>query len=116
MSYSFDQVINGITKYIDREIYSGMNDLQEIVARIAIGRVIENRENIKNALINNGVIRTFGIIDQDGMVDIENLSKELQREIERKGKLTISVPMFGKLTFTPEDVDVIKQYITGVRS
>lgn len=115
MKYKYENVIDGIIRYIDREIYSGMNDFQEIVARIAIGRVIDNRESIKSALMNNGIIRTFGIIDSDGFVDIDRLSEELKREIERKGKLTISVPMFGKLTFNPNDVDILRQYISGER-
>jgi hypothetical protein len=115
MKYSFDKVIDGITRYIDSEIYPGMNDIQEMIARIAMGRAIENQDNIKKSLVGNGIIRTFGIIDSDGMVDIDGLSKELKREIERKGKLTVSIPMFGKLTFNPTDVDILRQYISGER-
>lgn len=115
MRYRFDKVIEGISRYLDGEIYSNMNDLQEIVARIAVGRVIENQDHIKSTLMNNGIIRTFGVIDTDGLVDIDSLTKELKREIERKGKLTISIPMFGKMTFNSNDVDVLRQYITGER-
>lgn len=113
MTYTFEKVIDGISKYIDREIYAGMNDLQELVARIFVGRVIDNEEGVKKALIDNGFIRTFAIMDKDGMVDVETLAKDVKREIERKGKLVVSIPMFGKMTFTPEDVDVILNYIKG---
>lgn len=113
MTYTFEKVIDGISKYIDREIYAGMNDFQELVARIFVGRVIDNEEGVKKALIDNGFIRTFAIMDKDGMVDIDTLAKDVKREIERKGKLVVSIPMFGKMTFTPEDVDVILNYIKG---
>ena len=112
MTYKFEKVIDGIARYINAEIYTGMNDLQEMLARIAVGRVINNEKAIKESLMNNGIIRTFGLIDNDGMVDVEGLRGELKREIERKGKISISIPMFGKLTFTPDDVDVLCRYIT----
>ena len=113
MLYKFEKVMEGISNYINAEVYSGMNDLQEIAARIVIGRLIGNEETIKKALVNNGVIRTFGIIDGEGMVDIESLAKDLKREIERKGKLVVNIPMFGKLTFVPDDVDTLYKYIIG---
>ncbi len=112
MLYKFEKVVDGIAKYIDSEIYSGMNDVQELMARIVIGRLIDNENTIKSSLVNNGIIRTFGFVDSEGMVDVDGLRSDLKKEIERKGKLTISIPMFGKLTFVPEDVDVLYRYIT----
>jgi hypothetical protein len=115
MQYHFNTVIEGLSKYINNEIISGMNDLQEIVARIAIGRLLENHEKIKETLSSNGVLRATGIIDSEGFVDVDYLCEEIKREIERKGKLVISIPMFGKITFNPSDVETIKHYATGAR-
>lgn len=112
MKYEFEKVIEGISKYIDKEIYSKMNDLQEFAARVLIGRFFSNEENVKQSLINNGFIRTFGIIDNNGMIDVNMLFDDIKREIARKGKITITLPMFGVFTFTPEDVDEIHHYIT----
>ena len=103
----FEKVLDGIAKYIDKEVYAGMNDWQEVLARVAVGRVFENRERLKTSLINNGVIRTFAIIDNDGNVDIEKLAEELKREIAKKEKITIAIPVFGKLIFKASDVDVL---------
>lgn len=111
MTYRFEKVIDGLSKYIDREIYGGMTDMQELVARVFVGRIINNTEGVKKALIDNGYLRTFGIIGEDGSVDIDTLAKDVKREIERKEKLVVSIPMFGRLTFTPNDVDVIVNYI-----
>lgn len=113
MKYEFEHVINGVSRYIDNEIYSGMNDYQEFLARLFIGRIIGNEHKVKESLINNGFIRTFGIIDSDGMVDIDSLAQDLKREIGRKEKITFSIPMFGKMTFHPADVDVLYRTITG---
>ena len=113
MKYEFEKVINGLSKYINNNnLYSNMNDWQEMVARLAVGRVLTNQGKIKETLINNPFIRTFDIIDESGMVDVDALAADIKREVMRKEKFTISIPVIGKLTFSPSDVDVLKQTIT----
>ena len=113
MMYEFNRVIDGISRYIDTEIYSKMNELQEFAARVLIGRFISNEDTVKDSLVNNGFIRTFGIIDADGMIDVITLAKDIKREIARKGKISFEIPMFGTMSFVPEDVDSLFRYITG---
>lgn len=113
MKYEFEKVIDGISKYIDKEIYSGMNDWQEFAARIMVGRIINNQENVKEMLMHNGFLRTFDIIDTEGLVDVESIAKDIKRELAKKEKITFAVPMFGKMTFLPADVDTLYRTITG---
>lgn len=113
MKYEFEKVIEGLAQYLNDELYVGMNDVQEFAARVLIGRVINNQDVIKDSLVNNGFIRTFGVIDADGMVDVEGLARDIKREIERKEKISFDIPMFGKMTFRPSDVDVLYRTITG---
>lgn len=113
MKYEFETVMDGVSNYINQELFSQMSDIQEFLARLVVGRFIGNEESIKDALINNGFVRTFGIIDRDGMVDVDSLAKDLKREIGRKEKITFELPVFGKMTFHPEDVDVLYKSITG---
>ncbi|MCM1023748.1 MAG: hypothetical protein NC395_06780 [Prevotella sp.] len=112
MKVKFEAVLDGTAKFINKEIYPGMNDWQEILARITVGRIFENREAVKSAIVNNGIIRTFGIVDGNGDVDIERLMSDLKTEIQRKEKLEIKVPLFGKLTFYPSDADELYNMIT----
>lgn len=107
----FEKVIDGINRYIDSEIYSNLNDLQELLARIVVGRINSNAENIKAVLMSNGFAKTLCIIDSDGMVDIGRLMQDIRREIERKGSIEFDVPMIGRLKFTPADVDVLHDMI-----
>lgn len=111
--YEFERVIDGLVQYINDELYSGMNDIQEFAARVLVGRVINNQEHIKETLVNNGFIRTFGVIDSDGMVDVVGITNDIKREIGRKEKITFDIPMFGKMTFRPSDVDALYRTITG---
>ena len=107
----FEKVLDGVAKFMDKEIYPGMNDWQEVLVRIAEGRIFENRELVKNALVNNGIVRTFGVIDEDGYVDIEGLTADLKKEIQKKTKITVEIPMFGSMTFHPGDIDKLRNFI-----
>ena len=113
MKVKFENIIEGINRYLDKEIYINLNDLQELTARFVLGRINQNTEMIKKAFMDNGFIKTFDLIDSDGMVDIDLIMREIKKEIEQKGKLQVEVPLIGKLTFIPADVDVLKNYITG---
>lgn len=108
---TFEKVLNGITRYLNAEIYSGMNDWQEMFARIAVSRILGNAETIKTTLINNPFIQTFAIMDANGNVDVDGLMSDIRRHIEQKGKLTVALPMFGNFTFTTEDVNKLHQAI-----
>ena len=98
-------------KYLDREIFSAMNDWQEVLARIAVGRIAGNTEQLKNSLTENVFVKTFAIIDSNGNVDVTGLMEDLRRQIRAKGKLDITIPMFGKFSFTEADVDKLHGFI-----
>ena len=112
MTVPFNRVLDGAAKYIDEFVLPGMNDWQEVTARIAIGRVFKNRETLQTYIINNGYIRSFALVDDAGNVDIDQLAEDLKREITRKGKLEVDLKIFGKMRFTADDVDRLHQYIT----
>lgn len=109
----FDRVINGIHVYLNNEIYPNMNDWQEILARLAISRIMGDTNKLKGILKDNAFVSTFAIIDSDDNVDIDGIMADLRRMIEEKGKLTINIPMFGDFTFMPEDVDKLHRTIQG---
>ena len=107
----FERVINGLLKYLDKELYNEMTDLQEILARIAVGRMIGDTNALKESLMNNAFVKTFAIIDSNGNVDVDGLIKDLKEQIERKGKISISIPLLGKFSFIAEDVDELHRII-----
>ena len=109
----FERVLNGIMKYLNNEIYSGMNDWQEFFARVAVSRLVGNSKNLKEMLLNNGYIKTFAIMDENGIVDVEGLMRDIKTQINQKGKLTFSLPMFGKFSFTAEDAQKLHNSIIG---
>lgn len=110
----FEKVLNGIVAYLNKEIFPNMNDWQEILARVAVSRVLGDGQKLKEYLTTNTYIKTFGIIDDSGTVDVDGLLGEFKKQLELKGKLTVALPMFGTFTFTPEDVDKLHRTMLEV--
>lgn len=108
---NFDDVMQGIIRYLDAEILKNMNDWQEMAARIAVGRILGNRDTLKAALVNNPFLQTFGMISPDGKVDVDGLARDIKQQIAAKGKMDVSFPIFGRFTFYETDVDQLVNYI-----
>ena len=109
----FEKVINGIVKYIDRNICPNMNDLQEIGYRAMCSRVLDNTDQYQEMLSKNAFVKTFAVIDESGDVDVDGLIKAIRDPIAKKGKVKIKVPFYGSFTFTPEDIDELHRTIKG---
>ena len=51
MKYEFSKVLGGLSRWIGDNLYHRMNDVQEVVARVVIGRVLTHEDGIKSALM-----------------------------------------------------------------
>ena len=107
---NLDKVIHGIYKYMNREIYSKMNAWQTVLARFAVARMTGDPEKLK-ALMANPFVKTLAIFDKDGDVDIDSVMSDIKQLIAEQGKISVSIPLFGDFTFTPEDVDKLHRDI-----
>ena len=110
----FENVLNAVVRYIDRNMYKNMNSWQTFAARLAVSRMIQQSEGLKTTLMSNAFIRTFDIFNSDGTVKVESLLADIKQQIQRPGKLEFELPMFGKFTFTPDDVDELHRVIMEV--
>lgn len=121
----FNYVINGIKRYIEKEIYPRMESMQRVAARFAVARMSSNPDTLLKVMQDSGIIKSLNIVDDEGYVDIDGIREDLRREIQAEEKLIIDGAMFGKLgdfvlgkiTLTPRDVDTIYGCIMeGVRN
>ena len=110
----FDKVMNGIIKFLDKEILPDMNMWQDFTARIAIARIINNSNKIKSVILDNPFLKTFAIADEKGNIDVDGLINDIKTAMRDKGKLEFNIPMFGKFSFTESDADTLHSYIVGV--
>lgn len=109
----FNQVINGIAKYLNKQIFPNMNSWQETLARVFVSRFMNNQAKVKQMLEENPFIRTFAIFDENGEVDVEGIMADVKTAIREKGCIEFELPLFGYFKFTENDVDVLHNYIKG---
>lgn len=96
-----NKVLDGLERYIDNEIYAGMNENQQTIYILAVGAL---KENAMDVLGSNAILRSMLSISRDGDVDLDRLHKLLQVAVRKRDKLTLNIPMFGKLTFNEADI------------
>ena len=111
MKIEFSKILDGIARYIDKEIYPGMNDWQELVVRVAVGRILTGKEALQANILNNPIIRSFVLIDDSGMVEIDTLLADVKRELAKKGSVQVAIPLLGNLKFVEGDIDRLRSYI-----
>lgn len=111
MKIKFEHVVDGINRYINKEIYCNLNSTQEFLARLVVGRISQNANIIKKDLMHNGFFKTLGVVDSEGLVDIEDIMQIVKQEIERQESLQVDVPLIGVFTFKPDDVDKLYEEI-----
>jgi hypothetical protein len=107
----YERVVKGIGRYIETEIYPGLSDWQEILARIAVSRAMNSQEQLKEILTKNAFAKMFAIIDEEGDIDVDGLMEDLKEQINAKGKIEIHIPMFGKFCFNASDVHKLHRMI-----
>lgn len=110
----FNTVLNGVVRFVDKEIIVSMNPWQEVIARVGMARIINNSDAVKSMLTKNAFARTFAISDEQGNIDVEGLVCDLKKVMSDKGGLEIDVPMFGTFKFVEKDVDKLYSYIRGI--
>ena len=111
----FEKVVEGVARYIDGELYSALNDWQEVILRMAVGRILGNKETLKQKIEENPLLMSFVMLDDEGEMDTEVFLTDLKRAISQKGVLKISVPLFGNMKFNEADVDCLRKYIMNER-
>ena len=109
----FNNVLNGVIKFVEREVIGGMNPWQEIIARVAMARVTNNANRIKAMLVDNAFSRALAVSDENGNIDVDGLVCDLKKAISAKGSFEIEVPLFGRFKFIESDVDKLNSYIRG---
>lgn len=107
---AYNQVVNGISKYIDQEIVNKLQGLPRWGLGAVSGIALSKGANIFNSLKANPIIKMLEVIDENGMIDIDTIYTELRKQAD-KGSATFDAPMIGTITLTKDDVDKLYHLI-----
>ena len=108
---TYNQVVNGMSRYIDQEIVNKMQGLSRWGVGALSGIVLSSKgANIFNTLKANPIIKMLDVIDENDMIDIDTIYTEIRKQAE-KSPATFNAPMIGTITLTKDDVDKLYRLI-----
>ena len=107
---TYNQVVNGMAKYIDQEIINKIQGWQRWALGAGAGIMMNKGTNMFNAFKAHPVVKMLEVIDDNDMIDIDTIYAELRKQAE-KGSATFDAPMIGTITLTKDDVDKLYHLI-----
>lgn len=111
MKLNSEQVVQGLINYADNEIMNKLPSTGKWIMGTAIGLAAGKAHETIDALSENTIVKMLGVIDEDGLIDVDALIGAMKSSADRYGNLSVDVPMIGKLTFSSSDVDNLKIYM-----
>lgn len=105
-----ESIAKGLANYIDAEILPKMGGWQRWVIGSFTGIALKRADTIVKELASHPVAKVMGIINSEGLVDLELIYQELARQAG-KGPAVFEIPMMGELRLTSEDVDYLYRAI-----
>lgn len=108
----YNQVVNGVTKYIDNEIIPKVEGLSKIAVGIVLASAVKRGDVIVEKIKAIPVVKMIGIVDDENRVDIETIYEELKKQVSKE-PISMVLPGVGRVTFTRDDVDKLYSHIMG---
>lgn len=104
-----NQIMTGLTGYIDAEILPHLSGAKRYGATVYLALVELNAMNwIKDAL-NHPAVRMLGVVDGEN-VDADKLHTAMSKAMHGES-LKIDIPIIGTFSFNTSDVDKLFDYM-----
>lgn len=105
------KLANGIVNYADTEVISNLPTHGKWIVGAGMGILTSRINEMIDDLSGNALVKAAGIIDENGMIDVDLLMSNLKNSANRYGKMTVQIPVVGALTFSEADIDSLRGYI-----
>lgn len=110
---SRDRVAKGVAAYLDNEVLPQLpgDGWEKVIAGTAMGIMTKKMDHLIETLQKHPVVKAFGVIDDDGMIDDVLVMDQLREHIPDEGML-ISLPLVGDMRIHKNDVDILRRYLS----
>lgn len=108
-----NQIKAGIADYAFQNIFPQLEPIKQFLAGTAMGALGSKAEMLIQQLSKNPAFVATGLIQENGMVDLDAIYKSAMEQMQRQGSLPVNIPMIGMVTFKAEDVGALYRAIKG---
>lgn len=111
-------LIPGISKFIDESVLSHYppTSMKRIIMAGAASLYLKQNQSLVDTVTSNPLFSSLGVIDKDGMIDIDVVRDTLKEEITKSGFVRASLPFIGDIDFTADDVDTLYRILVDTNT
>lgn len=102
--YSYSQVADAISKFIDTEIIPTISGWQRWVVGGGAGLFLSNSSNVFNEMKTNEIVKMLGIIDESDRINVDKIYRELKKQAHTTD-INIDIPLVGSVRLGEQDLD-----------
>jgi len=106
-----EQVIDGTLAFIEAEMLPTLGGWKAWAASAVMVQLYQSAEKVLSELLNNKAMGMLGLVDADGMIDIDAAASAMRETARKHGKLEIDIPMLGKFRFDEADFNKLAEHI-----
>lgn len=107
---NYEQVINGLVKFIDIEIVPKMSGFKRLAFGVGSGIVLRKSTEIYNNIKSNQMLHALDILDTNNNINVDLLKQEIENKMGND-KFDIDIPMIGVLSLDKSDLNKLYSYI-----
>lgn len=110
-----DRVFEGIVRFLDKEFYQNMNDIQKAGVKFFVRRTKRAMKDNKlpKILDSSTFLGSLLTTSENGLIDIEGIYEDAKETIREMGKIRVTIPFLDTFTFTESDIDCLYNCIIG---
>jgi hypothetical protein len=111
-------LIPGLSKFIDENILAHYppTSMKRILMAGAVSLYLKKGSTIIDSLMSNPIFTTLGVVDSNGMIDVETMREVLKQEVSKAGCIKLNIPFVGEIDFTSDDVESLYRLIKSAES
>lgn len=107
-----EYVTEGIIMFAEAELLPALEGWRLWVGAAAMALVRQRAGEILAKIAGNKIVSGLGLVDKDGMIDIDAAAAALKQAARKYGKLSLDIPTLDiAYNFTEHDVDTLCGYI-----
>ena len=108
-----EQILNGLITYLDTYVMPELPTSGKWALGAGVVILSGNYKTVFKNISSEPMIKALNVIDSKDNVDIDTLASALKQSAEKYGKMSVSIPIVGILTFSSDDITKLYECIKG---